>query len=197
MDRGALLKRLKELWDTRSVLERNGPNSRPGTEWLAEVRANLQVADPDLTAEFAHYMSYVGLPLSSDTLGPIWINMQGILRTAIAKLEAELGSRQEKVYGPGDAFELYRDLSQLVSAAKREVFVADPYADEEVFELYLTKVSPGVGVRLLTKPPSSALSAVAAKFAARPGVKFEARSTTAIHDRVLHRCSVKAGVVID
>lgn len=89
MDRREILKKLDQLWDSKSLLEKNGPNSGPGSTWLAEARAHIQLADSALGEEFAHYMSYVGLRLSSHTLGPIWINMQGILRTAIAKLKAE------------------------------------------------------------------------------------------------------------
>jgi hypothetical protein len=112
-------------------------------------------------------MSYVGLPLSSHTLGPIWINMQGILRTAIATLATELPPSDEKIYAPGDAFDVYRDLAELVAAATQEVFIADPYADQEIFDLYLSRLSIGVRVRLLTKQPSGGLKAVASKFAAR------------------------------
>lgn len=185
MDPTTLHKKLKDLWDTKWVLEKNGPNSKPGSEWLAEVRAHLQLVDCDLAAEFAYFMSLAGLPLSSRTLGPIWINMQGILRTAIAKIEATIPPNQEKVYGPGDAIDVYRDLSQIVAAATNDIFIADPYADHEIFDLYLAKLDSDVKIRLLTKPPSSALKALAAKFSARSGARFEARSTSAIHDRVI------------
>lgn len=185
MDPATLHKKLKDLWDSKWVLEKNGPNSKPGAEWLAEVRAHLQFADRDLASEFAHFMSLVGLPLSSYTLGPIWINMQGILRTAIAKVEAAIPPSQGKVYGPGDAIDVYRDLSQIVATAASDVFIVDLYADQEIFDLYLAKVGGNVKTRLLTKPPSSALRTLAGKFSARPGAQFEARSTSAIHDRVI------------
>ncbi len=111
--------------------------------------------------------------------------MQGVLRTAIATVEATLPPMQEKVYGPGDAMDVYRDLSEIVSKAMDEVFIADPYADQEIFDLHLAKVGPVVKVRLLSKPPSSALKSLVAKFLARPSARFEARSSTAIHDRVI------------
>jgi hypothetical protein len=149
VDKAILLKKLKDLWDTKWLLEKNGPNSKPGAEWLAEVRAHLQIAGPILAAEFAHYMQYVGLRLSSHMLGPIWINMQGILRTAVASLEASLPPEQEKIYGPGDALDLYRDLSELVATAADEVFIVDPYADQEVFDLYLEKVTTKTRIRLI------------------------------------------------
>lgn len=57
MDHATLLKKLKELWETKWLLEKNGPNSKPGAEWLADARAHLQLANPKLGAEFAHYMA--------------------------------------------------------------------------------------------------------------------------------------------
>lgn len=185
MDHATLLKKLKDLWETKWLLEKNGPNSELGAEWLANVRAHLQLANPKLAAEFAHYMQYIRLRLSSHTLGPIWSNMQGILRTTIAMMEAALPPTKEKVYGPGDAMDVYHDLSEIVATATDEVFIADPYADQEIFDLYLAKVGPGVKIRLLTKTPTSALKTLVTKFMARPGTLFKARSSTTIHDRVI------------
>jgi hypothetical protein len=185
MDLKTLHERLNNLWDTKSVLEKNGPNSPLGGKWLAEVRAHLQIASPSLAVEFAHYMTYVGLPLSSQTLGPIWTNMQGILRTSIAMIETKLPSNQGKIYAPGDAIDVYRDLSQIVLTARIDVFIADLYADQEIFDLYLEKIATGVKIRLLTKLPSSALKTLSTKFSTQLGPLFEARSTNAIHDRVI------------
>ena len=185
MDSSALLEKLKSLLDKKDVLEKHGPRSDVGQAWLADVRAHLELADPPLGMQFARLMFYVVMPLSSYTLGPIWINMQALLRSAIAKLELQAPKATAKVYGPGDAYDVYRDLGQLISAAKSSVFLADPYTDEEVFELYLERLDKNVAIRLLTRPPSAALRKVASKFAARPGMKFEARFTEKIHDRVI------------
>jgi len=195
MDQATLLKKLKDLWETKWLLEMNGPNSTQGMTWLADVRAHLELANPKLAAEFAYYMKYVVLRLSSYTLGPIWTNLQGILRTAITTIEATIPSKQEKVYGPGDAMDVYRDLSEIVSTATKEVFVADPYADQEIFDLYLSKINQGVKIRLLTKPPTGVLKTLVAKFLAKPGTLIEARSSTAIHDRVIFIDCIECWVI--
>lgn len=90
-----------------------------------------------------------------------------------------------KVYAPGGAFDVYQDLVKIIAAAKQSLFLVDPYADEEVFDLYLPRLAPGVSIRLLTGYPSTPLKRVATKFAYRPGVRFEARATKAVHDRVI------------
>ncbi len=80
-------------------------------------------------------MTLVGLPLSSNTLGPIWISMQGIFRTACARVEVAIPPKKEKIYGPGDAIDVYRDLSTIVAVATNSVFIADVYGDHEIFDL--------------------------------------------------------------
>ena len=180
-----LLTKLRELWDGRILIEQHGPNSPQGTQWLADVRAYLELADPRLAAEFRRLSEYVALPLSSYTLGPLWTSMQATLRTTITKLEAQAPRAPAKVYGPGDALDLYQDLSQVISAAGTEIFIVDPYANEELFSLYLSKVRTGVKIRVLTGSPSSAMRSLAAKFAARQGINFEARHTNQVHDRVI------------
>lgn len=185
MNQAALLAKLKELLQTKSVVEQFGPSSEPGQAWLADVRAYLEQVDGTLAAQFAHWTFYVVMPLSNYTLGPIWTNMQGLLRTAIARLELELPQQSGKLYAPGEAYDVYRDLSRIIAAAKQNVFLVDAYADEEVFDLYLAKLDTAVEIRLLTKPPSTALKLVAKKFGARPGIQFEARGTMGTHDRVL------------
>jgi hypothetical protein len=185
MDKEALLAKLKELLDSKSVIEKFGPMSDSGQEWLANVKAHLELIDQSLAKQFGHLMYYVVMPLSAYTLGPIWTNMQSILRTAIARLELETPRPQSKVYGSGDAYDVYRDLGTIIASAKQAVFVVDPYADEEVFELYLEKIGKGIAIRLLSRPPSSPLKRVAAKFASRPGIQFEGKSTNEVHDRVI------------
>jgi hypothetical protein len=119
--------------------------------------------------------------------------MQGLLRTAIARLELEAPSAQGKVYPPGSAYDVYRDLGTIIAAAKKDVFLIDPYADTEVFELYFERITPGITIRLLSRSPSFALKAVASKFSSKPGIQFEAKSTADAHDRVIFIDSRIAG----
>ena len=185
MDKSKILAKLEELLESKHVVETHGPNSEDGQAWLAEVGAYLHQTDPSLARQFGRLTYYVVMPLSSYTLGPIWTNMQMFIRSAIAKLKTETQQVTTKVYGPGDAYDVYRDLGNIIAAAKNSVFVADSYTNEEVFELYLEKLKPAIHIRLLTGTPSAALKTVAAKFGKRPGVKFEARFTKEIHDRVI------------
>jgi hypothetical protein len=185
MDKAALLAKLKELLSNKSVIEKNGPTSDVGQEWLTSVEVHLELVDHKLAYQFNHYRHYIVRPLSAATAGPFWLNMQGYLRTAIARLELEMPQSQSKIYGPGEAYDVYRDLAEIMSRATKEAFVIDPYANEEVFMLYLEKIPATVKTRLLTGTPAPALKAVKEKFAARPNIRFEARMSSDIHDRVI------------
>jgi len=180
-----LLLKLKTILDSKNEVEETGANSPEAVEWFASARAHIELVDQRLAAEFVQLMYKVNLPLSPLTLGPLWANMLGLIKTAIARLELQVPQTSAKVYGPGDAYDLYRDIAEIVKAARSEVFVIDPYANEELFDLYFKKAHPSVRVRLLTSAPSNALRSIARKFKARKGVKFEARASNETHDRVV------------
>jgi hypothetical protein len=185
MDKAALLTKLKDLLSNKSVIEKNGPTSDLGQDWLTTVGVHLELVDKNLAYQFNHYKQFIVRPLSAATAGPLWIHMQGHLRTAIARLELEMPQPQSKVYGPGESYDVYRDLAEIMSKATKEAFIVDPYANEEVFTLYLEKIPGTVKTRLLTGTPSSALRAVKGKFGARPNIQVEARMSSEIHDRVI------------
>ncbi len=188
MEDAELLAKLKDLLEKRSIIDKLGPLSDESQQWLATVKAHLELVDPRIAAQFAHYTRFIVMPLSGSTLVPLWMSMQHLLRSAIARLEiatAKPGNLKSKVYGPGEAYDVYRDLGQIMKEAKNEVFIIDPYANEEVFELYLEKILPGIKIRLLSGKPTQAIKSVAGKFKSRPGIIFEAKMTSDAHDRVI------------
>jgi len=104
-----------------------------------------------------------------------------------SKLELEYETDEglaARTYESGGAYDLYRDLATIIQDAKSGIFVIDPYADEEVFELYFAKCTK-LNIRLLCQSPSQALRAVARKFSANKTVRFEARISGEIHDRLI------------
>ncbi|HOB53854.1 MAG TPA: hypothetical protein PK176_15485 [Acidobacteriota bacterium] len=194
MNRLLVLEKLKELIKNKSIIEKLGPKSEQGISWLEEARAYTTLVDQQLGDELSHYTMLICLPLSANSLGPIWVNTQGVIRTAIVKLEQENPAQGEKIYGPGDAYDIYRDLSQILAEAKTDIFIVDPYADHEVFDLYFQKIGEGVRIRLLLRKLSENLRSLSEKIRAKPGVQFEVRSSDRIHDRVIfidtHDCWV-------
>jgi len=185
MDKKLLLAQLKKQFRDKTKFTESGPSTDEGRDWLTTTEALLKQYDANKASQFRYLMQYLFLRLSSYTVGPIWNNMLSILQGTIAELEVSLPKTDEKIYGPGDQYSVYKDLKEIIGNAEKEVFIMDSYANEEIFDLYLDKVKTSVQIRFLTKSPSRNLGAVIAKFKAKPGVKFEAKIDNNIHDRVI------------
>ena len=93
---------------------------------------------------------------------------------------------EEKInatYAPGEQYDFYRDLSVLMAAATREIFIVDAYLSEEVFNLYVDKVPAAAAVRILSNKIAANVEAVARMYAKRR--PLELRSSLAVHDRAV------------
>lgn len=107
-----------------------------------------------------------------------------LLQSLIEEIELFAPAPEIKgVYDPGEQYAVYRDLSSIVAAAVREVMIVDAYLDETIFNLYVDKISHGVGVRMLSNNVGPNVESVARMFAASR--KIEMRVSTDIHDRLL------------
>ncbi len=106
------------------------------------------------------------------------------LKGRIRELELMLPEKEVSgAYDVGDQYRFYLDLKTIVASATQELFVVDAYLDTELFDVYMESVNPSVSIRVLTNKSSTPLQAVAQKFAI--GRKFEIRSSSDIHDRVV------------
>jgi hypothetical protein len=107
-----------------------------------------------------------------------------LLRGLIAELKLLVPSEDIRgTYQAGDAYAFYRDLSSLIVAGTREMFIVDPYIDESVFNLYVDKVSAGTSLRILTSNVVKNVVAVATLYA--KGKPLQMRSSSGIHDRAV------------
>jgi hypothetical protein len=107
-----------------------------------------------------------------------------LLKSSLAELELMLPESEiAGAYEPGDEYRFYRDLKAIVGFAATELFVIDNYLDTQLFDVYMENVNPSGAVRVLTNQVGDALRLVAEKFAKRG--KFELRSSTDVHDRVV------------
>jgi hypothetical protein len=86
-------------------------------------------------------------------------------------------SENQGLYGVGEEFAFYKDLKDIVAAAKQYVFIVDNYLDRDVFELYVDPIPLGVDARILTDQVRGNLQSVATKYSVRG--KFEFRSSKA------------------
>jgi hypothetical protein len=104
------------------------------------------------------------------------------LRGSIAELEASLPEPEVRgAYDTGDEWAFYKDVKEVMTTAKTNIFIVDNYLNTEIFELYAVAVQPGVAFRLLTNQLKGNLEAVARKYAASHSV--ELRTGLDVHDR--------------
>lgn len=87
------------------------------------------------------------------------------------------------VYVPGDEYGFYRDLSALVQAATSDVLIVDPYLEEDLFNLYVSKISPVTTVRILSNRIGANVETVTRKYSTNRSIQL--RSSPDIHDRVV------------
>lgn len=107
-----------------------------------------------------------------------------LLESLVSELNLYLPEEPIKgAYEPGEQYEFYHDLSSLIAQAKHEVVIVDAYLDEQVFNLYVSKVPSGVGVRLLSNKIAANVETVAKMYAKTKPLAL--RSSSSIHDRAL------------
>jgi hypothetical protein len=109
---------------------------------------------------------------------------EALLRSLISTLRLQLPEEEIKgVYEPGDEYPFYRDLSSLIQTATQDVLIVDAYLDEQVFNLYVGKVSDVAAVRILSNRIGVNVETVARMYARnRP---LELRSSADVHDRAV------------
>jgi hypothetical protein len=86
-------------------------------------------------------------------------------------------------YKPGEQYEYYSDLTTCLKFAQKELFIIDPYLDDDIFNVYARAIDRSVRFRLLSANVPAGVLTLALKYAA--GGNFEFRSSKSIHDRVL------------
>jgi len=110
--------------------------------------------------------------------------LEALLNALASALRLHLPEEEIKgVYEPRDEYAFYRDLSSLVQAATQEVLIVDAYLNEEVFNLYVSKVPDGVPVRTLSIKIGTNVDTVARMYGRRG--HLELRSSADIHDRAV------------
>jgi hypothetical protein len=109
---------------------------------------------------------------------------EALLRSLVSTLLLQLPEEEIKgAYEPGDEYAFYRDLNSLIQTATKDVLIVDAYLDEEVFNLYISKVPDSATVRILSNKIGPNVETVARMYAkSRP---LELRSSGGIHDRVI------------
>jgi len=110
--------------------------------------------------------------------------LDGLLNALVSTLQLQIPETEiQGAYDAGDEYGFYRDLSGLVSAATKNILIVDAYLDEGLFNLYVSKVSNGVPVQILSNRIDNNVEVVGKMYAKkRP---LEMRSSFDVHDRAV------------
>lgn len=99
---------------------------------------------------------------------------------------------QLKTIGPltvainqGGVFDYFDEVRKVIETAREDLFFVDPYLDTEFVLRYLTHISPGTKIRLLTSKKLATLLPAVELLKQQQGLSIEVRSTEGLHDRYL------------
>lgn len=182
MDKVALLAELRALSENAPDFGAYSPSSRPHLEWLGKAHALIAQWN---TVEAISFRSAADFLTFDITRNMNVAKLLGVLHRAIADLELQVPALPDQAFGPGAVYDFLKTLRDLLASATNSVFVVDPYLDEQVFDAYLSTVSPQVVVRLLTMKRPASLKPAVTKYIAQTNTNVEVRTSKAIHDRVI------------
>ena len=177
-----LLEKLRALLQAVPPLEGRGQYGNEQFSWLGQAKAVMHEWDEIKSVPFKAAVS--GLIHNSNRPGNFG-TVIAFFHDVIARVENSLPEEAGQAFGPGAAYDFFRALNDLVSTAKVQLWVVDPYLDAGVFDGYMQALQPGVSARLLTTKYLSQVTVATEKYQAQFGSAVEARSSNDIHDRVI------------
>ena len=182
MDAVALLAELRALANNVPDFETYSPASRPHAEWLGKTSALLRLWNEYEAVDFNRAANFLGFHITRDSSVTTLLNL---LYRAIAELELQVPTLPRQAFGPGAVYDFLKSLRELLASATNEIFIVDPYLDEQIFDSYLSAISRQVSVRLLAREHAVALKPSVQKFASQTSAAVEVRVSKSIHDRVV------------
>ncbi len=177
----------KVLSKLEALLPSNGFDSKEAAiEWTEQVSSLLKrLPNQEYYANFARYMHYFCLDLSSDLQAQAYRIMKSQLNGAINEIKHNLEEELEaqgKYFHINTHLELQKAVSKLISCAFKALWICDAYLDHLIIEeLSVVKCNE---IKILTNKPSDLfkqrLVALRKQF---PKKQIEVRLNAKIHDR--------------
>lgn len=129
-------------------------------------------------------ITFMGLIDAIGTYNDDWLrDLTEAARPGFKKRNAAptAGASANRVYGPGNEYAFYVDLATEIAKAQVSVLIVDAYLDEDLFNLYVSKIPAKASTRILSMKFGANVETVAAKFASQQPIGL--RKTNQIHDR--------------
>ena len=194
-----VLLKLTDLYENRAdnIGQYQVSPGSPEREWLSRVGAAIKQYD---RIQYGSQFDTKMLLLNTGTAGEI-VGLAYDVIEAI-KLELELEGRDQigASYAPGEHYNYFRDLRNIIGEARSEIFVVDPYFNGEAFDLYLSGVRDA-RIKILADRYTSDAKAYAEKHSAQYGTSIELRKSNELHDRLIfvddEDCWITGGSIKD
>ena len=186
-DAQALYTQLGRLVETMPDLHRSSPDAA-SAKWLGQAYAlvaQVSVLEAKDLAGLSHKLS---TPNRFSAAGGI----QLIIYRALALAEAEAPHSSQGAFIPaGNHFDAMAAIAKVLSRAKRDVLIVDPYMDEKVLTDFAVLAPEAVSIRLLGDDKTTMKATLkparerwSAQFASRP-LEVKLAPPRALHDRLI------------
>jgi hypothetical protein len=186
MNKVALLAELRALAADMPDLVACSSSSRIHHEWLGKAYALISRWNQFEAQEFKISTDYLFTLAGNPAYSNIYVGkLLAILHRALADLELQVPELSPQAFGPGAVYDFYKTLRELLASATKALLIIDPYLNDQVFDAYISSVSPQVVVRLLAGKHAPSLALAVQRFIAQNNMTVEVRISHKIHDRVI------------
>lgn len=150
--------------------------------WLGRVSAAIENWNPSKTIPLSTALTQFGNVMARPAEEG-YRTLIVLLHQAQNDLRLRTTGPTSAAIGQGMVFAYFDELRKIIELAKQDILFVDPYLDADFVSRYLTYVSAGVTIRLLTEKKLQALLPAVEAYARQASAPVEVRSTPAIHDR--------------
>jgi len=185
IQRQILLLKLLDLMEKRPDFGASFDNNPDGKvrAWIAKVKAVLTRVGIEKSASFNAAVS-TGVTYWPSAMK----SAQVIVFEAIEELKLELelyhNDNVGKVFEAGKEYDFIRTIVEIVSSAKEEVLIVDPYFNVSIFTtLFQDEIS--VNIKILMGKGRSEVEGIATRYARQTRKTCEVRSSDKLHDRII------------
>jgi len=180
-----ILLKLSELVENAPDLSTEPPaGNSPQRQWVAEVGALISKVSSQRKARFE---------LAKGMLSGLWDmgikDIHGMALDVIEelRLELELNGKADigSTYTPGQEYEYFSDMKDILRGAESKIFIIDPYFDGEAFGNYVDSINSVIEVRILANRHAREVKAYVDKHHAQYDSDIKVKKRKDLHDRLV------------
>jgi len=172
------------------------PFSKESIEWVSTTKQLIAKVDFGMSKEFNNAISEYekikitpivrrGLPeLIKSKISKQILDAKNYLVFSDEKIEE---ARIEKVYEGGNSYAFLMDIIDIIKGANQEIFIIDPYFDDERFNLFVQKFKDGIKIKILIGSITARLNSTIVDTFKKSNTQIDlsVKKSGEIHDRLI------------